>query len=240
MASEYLKWKYKDVKPREKAELTPEEKRKNWWHYHKWHVAAGIVLAVIAGSLLWNALGIGRIRPDYQAAYVGTDALPEDTAAAIESAFAALGEDLNGDGRVVVRLNQYPSAKGADPGMAASGEVSLMADLLECESYFFLLEDPEPFQANYHVLCCLDGSRQEEGPWTAEGTYLPWSQCPVLAGMELGGYSYELLGETVTGDSGGLVSGLYLARRGFWTEKTTAHPEGCAALWEKLTEGAVS
>lgn len=62
----------------------------------------------------------------------------------------------------------------------------------------------------------------------------------MLAGIELGGYSYELLGETVAGDSGELVSGLYLARRGFWTEKTTAHPEGCAALWEKLTEGAVS
>ena len=240
MASEYLKWKYRDVRRREAAVLTPAKKRKNWWHYHKWHLAAGLALAVLGAYLVCQALGVGQIRPDYQIAYVGENALPEGTAAAVENAFAALGEDLNGDGRVVVRLNQYTSAQGAEPGMAISGEVALMADLLECESYFFLLEDPEPFQANYHVLCRLDGSRQEEGPWTAEGTYLPWSQCPVLAGMELGGYSYELLGETVTGDSGGLASGLYLARRGFWTEKTTAHPEGCAVLWEKLTEGAVS
>ena len=37
MASEYWKWKFKDVRPEEKRELTPEEKRKNWWHYHRWH-----------------------------------------------------------------------------------------------------------------------------------------------------------------------------------------------------------
>ena len=240
MASEYLKWKYRDVRRREAAALTPAEKWKNWWHYHKWRVAVGLALALLAAYLVCQALGVGQIQPDYQAAYMGADALPEDAAAAIESAFAALGEDLNGDGRVVVRLNQYPSSEGAGPGMAASGEVALMADLLECESYFFLLEDPERFQRSYHVLCRLDGSRQEEGPWTAEGTYLPWNQCPVLAGLEPGVYSGEPPGGTAAGDSGGPAPGLYLARRGFWTEKTAAHPEGCAALWEKLTEGAVS
>lgn len=57
--------------------------------------------------------------------------------------------------------------------------------------------------------------------------------------MELSGYSDELLGGTAEGEGAGLVSGLYLARQGFWTEKTAAYPEGCAALWEKLTEGAV-
>lgn len=240
MASEYLKWKYRDVQHREPVVMTPAEKRRNWWHYHKWHVAVGLTLAVVAVYLVCRALGVGQIRPDYQVAYVGTNALPDDTTAAIEAAFAARGEDLNGDGQVVVQLNQYTSPEGAEPGVAMSNEVTLMADLLECESYFFLLEDPEPFQQNYHVLRQLDGTQREDGPWTAEGTCLTWAQCPVLAGTELGRYSYDLLGETVEGDSGELVSRLYLARRGFWTEKTTAHPEGCAALWEKLTEGAIS
>ena len=239
MASEYLKWKYRDVQRREAVVLTPAERRKNWWHYHKWHVVIGLALAVLAVYLVCQSLGVGQIKPDYQVAYVGAKALPDDTAAAIEAALAFLGEDLNEDGQVVVRLNQYASG-GTDTGVAAAADVTLMADLLECESYFFLLENPEQFQVSYHVLRRLDGSQQEEGPWTAEGTCLPWEQCPVLAGIELGGYSYELLGETVAGDSGELVSGLYLARRGFWTEKTTAHPEGCAALWEKVTAGAVS
>lgn len=239
MASEYLKWKYRDVTPDKKAELTPGEKRKNWWHYHKWHVAAGVVLTGIGISLVCNAMGLGRIKPDYQVAYVGENALPDDTAAAIESAFAALGEDLNGDGRVTVRLNQYPSSGGTDAGMAASAEVSLMADLLERDSYFFLLEDPAWFQVNYHSLRRLDGSLPEEGDNSAEGVCLSWPDCPALAGAGLGSFSYEVLGKTVTGSSDELAQGLSLARRGFWTEETCAYPEGCDALWERLTEGAV-
>lgn len=240
MASEYLKWKYKDVTPEERRQLTPEERRKNWWHYHKWHVAVGVVLAGIGISLLWHALGIGRTRPDYQVAYVGTDALPDDTAAAIEQLFASLGEDLNGDGAVTVQLNQYASTGSKDAEMAISAEVTLMADLMESQSYFFLLEDPARFQVNYHALRRLDGSLPEEGDWSSESVCLGWDQCPVLAGSELGGYSYEVMGETVTGSSDQLVSGLYLARRGYWTEKTAAYPEGCDALWNRLTEGAVS
>lgn len=238
MASEYLKWKYRDVKPREKKELTPAEKRKNWWHYHKWHVVIGLVLAGIGANLIWNALGVGQTRPDYQVAYVGEDALPDDTAAAIESAFASLGEDLNGDGKVTVLLNQYPLSAG-DPQTAMAVQVRLMGDLSEYESSFFLLDDPERFQQDYRSLSFLDGSLPEEGDYSVEGKYLPWDQCPVLAGLDLGEYSYDLLGTEVTGDSNELVSGLSLARRGVWNEKNTPHPEGCEALWAALTEGAL-
>lgn len=239
MASEYLKWKYKDVKPREKVELTPSEKRKNWWHYHKWHVLIGVVLAVIGGNLIYSALGIGQVRPDYQVAYVGASALPEDTAAALEAGLASLGEDANGDGQVAVSLRQYP-LYSADPQTVMAAQIQLMADLTEGESCFFLLEDPERFQRDYHSLCRLDGSLPEEEDNSAEGTYWLWEQCPALAGLDLGSYRYSALGETVSGDSGELVSGLAVARRGFWTEKDAAYPDERAALWEKMTEGAVS
>lgn len=238
MASEYLKWKYRDVKPRETRELTPAEKRKNWWYYHKWHVVIGAVLAGIGVSLVCNALGIGQTRPDYYVAYVGENALPDDTAAAIESAFASLGEDLNGDGEVIVLLNQYPRSI-ADPQTAMAVQIRLTADLSEYESSFFLLDDPERFQQDYRSLSFLDGSLPEDEDDSVEGKYLPWAQCPVLAGMDLGEYSYDLLGETVTGDSNELASGLSLARRGVWTEKNTPHPEGCEALWAALTKGAL-
>ncbi len=238
MASEYLKWKYRDVKPDEKVELTAAEKRKNWWYYHKFYVLAGIVLLSIFGSIVWNALH--QVKPDYQIAYVGTNSLPDDTASAIEAGFAALGEDLNGDGQVVVRVMQYAFSGGDEPQTAMAAEVKLMADLTECESYFFLLEDPEGFQRNYGSLRRLDGSLPESGEASGEGTYVSWVQCPVLTQMELGEYSYPLMGGTASGSSDELVSKLYIARRGFWTDKTAPYPEGCAALWEKLTEGAVA
>ena len=59
MASEYLKWKYRDVKPDEPIVYTKEEKRRNWWDYHKWHVVIAVVLVLIAADIIWDALGIG-------------------------------------------------------------------------------------------------------------------------------------------------------------------------------------
>lgn len=229
MASEYLKWKYRDVKPREKVELTPEEKRKNWWYYHKWHVAAAVVGVILCVFLIRDMLGVGRVKPDYQIAYVGSDLLPDDTGAALEAGLAALGEDLNGDGVVKVTVNQY-AMDTADPQMGMAVQVRLMADLTEGESLFFLLEDPKQFQLNYHILCRLDGTLPEAGDESVDGICLKWEQCPALAGMDLGEFSYEMLGSEVTGDSNELMSGLFLGRREFSEEYET--------LWAAMTNGA--
>ena len=151
MASEYLKWKYRDVQPDAPVELTKKQRRRNWWHYHKWHVGLGVLAVAIAGNLAWHALT--QVHPDCQIAYVGAYPLSEEEAAAWEDRLSALGSDCNGDGRVVVRLNQYPTGgSGGDLMYAAASNVKLMADLDACESYFFLLEDPEGFQADYEVL----------------------------------------------------------------------------------------
>ena len=151
MASEYLKWKYRDVQPDVPVELTKKQRRRNWWHYHKWHVGLGVLAVAIAGNLAWHTLT--QVHPDCQIAYVGTYPLSEEEAAAWEDRLSALGSDCNGDGKVVVRLNQYPTGgSGGDLMYAAASNVKLMADLDACESYFFLLEDPEGFQADYEVL----------------------------------------------------------------------------------------
>ena len=240
MASEYLKKKYRDVKPDEKRELTPAEKRKNWWHYHKWHVLIGAVLVLFAVNLVWTTLGIGRVRPDYIFAYVGQYRLPDDTEAALETALAGLGEDLNGDGRTVAELRQYTAADGGATAYGMASQVQLIADINSQESYFFLMEDPVDFQRTYSILCYLDGSLPPENDTSAEGTYLTWADCPVLAGLDLGGYAYETADGELSGDSQALLSGLAIGRRGFWTDQTVPYPDGCAALWNAMTEGAVS
>lgn len=236
MASEYLKKKYQDVKPDVPRELTKAEKRKNWWYYHKWHVAAVLLLAVIAVSTVWSALS--RVEPDYQAAYVGSSPLPDDTAAALEAALASLGEDLNGDGRVLVSVRQYVSDSSSDPNTLMAVEVQLMADVSEQESFLFLLEDPEGFQRKYHTLCRLDGSLPEEEDFSTADHVLAWEACPVLRGLALGEYSYDVFGAEIAGHSQDLLSGLFIGRRGSWREEDPSFQAGYAALWEKLTEGA--
>lgn len=241
MASKYLTWKYRDVQPDQPRELTAKEKRANWWYYHKWHVVIGIVLVLALGNIIWSALGIGKVFPDYQVAYVGSTSLPADAVSALENALAQLGTDANGDGRVVVKVNQFVSADGSgdeDAAMYAyASNTTMMADLASCDSYFFLLEDPDTFQRNYQVLRRLDGTLPTDFDRDYENCYLPWTACPALAGLELGSYSETVLDQTIAGDSQELLSNLYIARRGFWTDKTVSNPDECDTLWAELTKG---
>ena len=107
MAGEYVRWLARNEKPREKRELTPEEKRRNWWDYHKWHVVIAIVCAVLLADLVYDAVQNRRNRPDYVVAYVGQTALPDSLARVTEEGLAQLGEDINGNGEVRVELRQF-------------------------------------------------------------------------------------------------------------------------------------
>ena len=240
MASEYLKWKYRDVQPDAPVEYTPQQKRRNWWHYHKWHVLIGAVLLLIVLDVGRSAFHIGEIQPDVQIAYVGSAPLPEDTVTSLEAALAGLCEDASGDGRSVVQINQYILASGDSDAASytAASSARLIGDLESCDSGLFLLEDAEAFQKDYQILARLDGSLPTGYEKSVEDRYLRWADCPALTGLELGSYTSAILDETVTGNSQELLSGLYIARRGFWGDKTVKYPEALDALWAELTEGA--
>ena len=230
MASEYLRWLHRDVEPEKPRVLTPKERRANWWDYHGLHVMAGVVIALIVLGVVWRAAaGLSGQKPDYQIAYVGSAPLPERTAAALEHGLAGLGADCNGDGAVAVQLHQYIISADGNGSSSYAATMTLLSDLDSCESYFFLLEDPEGFQDNYRVLRWLDGSMPEGDALTAGPCALAWTDCPALADLPL---------EDAEPEGIALLSGLSLARRGFWGSKTAAHPDGCDALWERLTQGA--
>ena len=245
MAGEYFRWKYRDVKPDEPPpELTGKEKLANWFHYHKWWIVVWAFLLFSVGGIIWNALGIGQIRPDYVFAYVGSAALPEDCVNALEQELAALGQDVNGDGRVMVELRQYTSSANQESSEDSvmygyASDVTLIADITNGDSYFFLMEDPAQFQRAYQTLANQDGSLPEDDDHSIDGRAFQWSDCPVLAGLELGGYEEKILNQSVTGDSQELLSGLYFGRRGFYDEKQAAEQGANEALWDILMEGAV-
>lgn len=249
MAGEYYRWLAKDVKPEEKRELTRQEKVKNWWYYHKWHllIAAAVIflIADISSDILTNH----RNQPDYSIAYVGSSYLPEDTVTQLTDALAQLGEDLNGNGTVQVALHQYLvySQEAADQSsstdnysMLYTAQVQLAADLENCSSFFFLMEDPGQFQEDYQILDTPDGGLSEDIAGSSPAIYFAWTDCPVLVNLPLGDYSVETLDRIYTGQSQDVLSGLYIGRRGFLQGETCSYQEGCEALWNKLIQGATS
>ena len=203
----------------------------------------GAVLLIAAGNIVYTMLGIGQVKPDYQIAYVGSAALPDETAAALEEALAQLGEDANSDGRVVVRINQYADGSTSDTADAAyynmAATAKLMADITGRESYFFLLEDPQAFQQNYHALRRLDGTLPSDTDRDWENCCIRWADCPALAELELGSYEENMLNQTLDGESQALLGEMYIARRGFWTDESSANVEACDALWDVITEGTI-
>ena len=172
MASEYYKWLARDVQPEEKKELTPQERRRNWWAYHKWHVIVVLFCLVFAADMAYDMVWSARNQPDYTIAFVATAALPESSVETLETAIAALGEDLNGNGQVRVELVEYVLPEGADPQSAYSHSMRVLMDIESVQSVIFLLEDPEAFAAEYPIL-------------TGTPPYHRWADCPVLTGLGL-------------------------------------------------------
>lgn len=247
MASEYYKWLARDVKPEEKRELTREEKWKNWWYYHKIHVVVGILCVIFMVNIGYDMWHNATNKPDYKIAYVGTSTLPDDTVEALETAFATLGEDLNGNGKVQVELLSYQLYDEENSGKPSMDENSaergynasmlLLMNIETVESMIFLLEDPAAFAANYPVLVSVDGVKEEESEEPLQ-MYYRWADCPVLAGLELGTFEIPLVGETAVGDSQLAMAEICVARRGLWDDESNDRIRGALRLWDVMTEGA--
>lgn len=111
---------YENTEP--ERTYTKTEKAGNWWHYHKWQVVVVIVVLGILGAIVKDTFF--RAKPDYQVAYVGIQELPVDTADALTAALETFCDDRNGDGQVLVQLNQYAIDLASE---VATGESSASA-----------------------------------------------------------------------------------------------------------------
>ena len=228
MASEYLKRKYQDVKPNEPPPpLTGKEWLANWFHYNKWWIVVWLVILSVTGSMIWNALGIGKVWPDYIFAYVGSDPLPGDCVEALERELAALGEDANGDGHVIAEVRVYAMNRSGDVETALyynqAADVVLVADITNAESYFFLVEDPAGIQKSYQIFAGADGTPPEDGDLKVDDKVFRWGDCPVLANLAVDQEPLE---------------GLYIGRRCFYDGKQAENQESNDSFWNVITKGA--
>lgn len=221
-----------------KETLTKKQKFINWWHYRKWYVIIGAFLFAALVSIVGSMLGLFTKSPDLQIAYVGTSTLPQDTVTAIQEVFTSLADDYNKDGEIIVQVNQYVlDGQPANAEIAYSqyaSEVTLIADISECQSYFFLLDNPQAFQKEYQVLAMPDGSCPSETDTSVEDKTIRWADCTPLAGAELGTYTENILGQDFTGNNQDILTGLSLARRCFYGSKISENAEECGRLWESL------
>ena len=232
--------------PEPPREYTKKEKAANWWHYH-WMAVVVAVLVVVFGVWIIKDT-VFQTRPDVQVAYVGTSDLPTDTVTALQDALTPFCSDLNGDGKVVVQVDSYTvdfdaANESTDAYYQMAGVTRLSAELSSGgKTYIFLLEDPEGFEAQTGALQYLDGTVPDD-PETTDADWREmvyrWTDCPVLAGLDLGDYASDAV-QSESGSSQELMSRYYIGIRGAWNKDSADLLEGGEELWNKLTAGAVS
>ncbi|MDU8691246.1 hypothetical protein RX411_08065 [Faecalibacterium prausnitzii] len=232
----------KDLKPRKQRQYTRKERWANWWDYNlKWVIILGILVAFFG----YNFIGqyFFTVKPDYRVAVVAPHYLPEATQTALQDALAAYGEDLNGDGKVVVKLNVYTMDFGnedSDAYLDMAGTTKLSTDIQGALSSIFILYDPAGFQQTTGTLRYLDGSLPQsdaDSDWW--NMVYRWTDCPVLAGLDLGDYTSDAV-QSASGSSQELLSHYYIGIRGAWNKDSADLLEGGEDLWNALTAGAVS
>lgn len=242
-----------DLKPDEPIEYTKKQKAANWWHYNWKIVAVVAVLVVIAGHYVWKA--ITTVHPDEQIALVSAQPLPTELQTALEQALGGVMEDSNGDGQVLAQIRSYqvsleqPDTSGSaaqDVGdamtdmtngyMQMAQSTVLTADLASGDAYIFLVDEPEAFQNAYGVLAREDGSMPDEDNLLDGVEWYNWSDCPVLASLDLGEYT-TMAGEVVTGQE-------YMSRFVVGHRSNAGDEEGnldaADALFDTLTAGATA
>lgn len=236
----------KDITPRRERRYTRKERWANWWDYNlKWVIVIGIAVGFAGYCFIGQYFF--TTQPDYNVAVVAPYYLPEDTVNALQTELARYGEDLNGDGQVVVTLNTYTldySDEDTQTESAAyltmAGTTKLATDVQGGLSAIFLLADPKGFEDSTGTLRYLDGSlpaAESDDDWW--NMVYKWTDCPVLTGLDLGDYGPDSA-QNRSGSSQEYLSGFYIGLRGAWNGGTAENLAGGEELWLRLTEGAVS
>ena len=167
--------------------LTAQEQKKrsraNWWYYN-WGIVAVAAMVVVGVAYVAHGL-LTTVDPDYTVAVVTAEALPDEAVQHLQTALADYAEDVNGDGAVVVQVNNYTWSANAsltEQNQQMAGATQMNTDLSSGESKIWILEDPEGFEAAYGAL------REKLGEnWKTQ--LILWSQQSTLSNLDLGSYN---------------------------------------------------
>ena len=167
--------------------LTAQEQKKrsraNWWYYN-WGIVTVAAMVIVGVAYVAHGL-LTTVDPDYTVAVVTAEALPDEAVQRLQTALADYAEDANGDGAVVVQVNNYTwSADAAltDMNGQMAGATQMNTDLANGESRLWILEDPEGFEQAYDALSEKLGEN-----WKTQ--LILWSQQSTLSNLDLGSYN---------------------------------------------------
>ena len=164
---------------------TKKDIYKNWWYYHKGHLLIIAISAAVVVSFIVSM--VNKVTPDYQIGLITSVTWTEEMMDDLSEYIGRYGDDRNGDGDVVVQINQYSFSDSdtADPNMLQASMVRFSADSTNADSIIFL-HDEKGFDFfaddtlggyfNYN-----DGSPMPEKAQDFENAMVDWSEVTALS-----------------------------------------------------------
>jgi len=117
--------------------LSAKEKVQNFWFYYKWHTVIGLFIAVVLAFGLVQCCT--KEQPDYTIMTVFDKYVPSEVTLEIENYLEQFGEDINGDGEIIVHI--YDASAGTDQDIQNANSTRLMAELQRGEVMLFIVDD---------------------------------------------------------------------------------------------------
>lgn len=127
----------------EQTPQTPRSKWENFWFYHKWKVVTALVVAVFAVVLITQFSS--KVEPDYFLIIVTKQQLPINTIEEIRGDIASCGEDVNGDGKIEVRIQNTFFEGGMTPNGASTAGAALTVHMAAGDVLLYAFE-PEYYE----------------------------------------------------------------------------------------------
>lgn len=169
-----------ELKPDKKIEApsTPKGWLENFWYHHKWTFLGGVFLLIVLTVMVTQL--ITRDTPDYQIVLMTQKSYLQPDIDAMEDLLAPYGEDLDGDGKVEVAIQNCRIAKDTNQQYDSSFQI-VQAHLMAGDVLFFAwdegayklfmegLSNTGEDQAKENVF--LTRLPQVEGVWAEERVY---------------------------------------------------------------------
>lgn len=172
----------------ETAPLSAKGKWKNFWYYHKFHLLIVLVLVALVAGFVYELTT--KVEPDYQIGILTETKFSDDAASILEKKIAQYGEDRNGDGRVVVRVNSYLIVMGenkpvSDPNLQMASVAKFLSDLEMGDSILFLTDSAsfESHQKTRQMFSNLNGTVPKHGEEKEADMRVPWKNAKPLSSL---------------------------------------------------------
>lgn len=139
------------------------------WFSYNWGWLLAILAIILIGVFLHFTSPKEVDNSDYTITWVGNSQLSQTEENAISDAVKKCGNDLNGDGKIITKVDQYvinynPDKSDSNIQLYYTNAMKLLAEIQVDSSYIYLLDDPEGFQKSTGILADSNGNLQSDKP----------------------------------------------------------------------------